>query len=754
MNKLEPQRSMAVTVMLTLGSALGMALASPNACAQSSAAGNRPSAAAAANDSRGQLAEVIVTAERRSENLQHIAVSAIAASGHQLVEQGIVDGRDLQHIVPSLSFQPTVYTTSFVNIRGVGLQQTNPSSSDGVAFYLDNFFDPYFPLEVDAFYDLKDVEVLRGPQGTLVGSNADGGAIFINSMQPSLGRTGGYIQQTFGNYNEYRTEGALNLPISDQWAARVAFVHESRSSFTQNVGQQPPSGIIPGNNNQPGDVNYTSVRTQLLFQPNRDFRAVLKFEPFESSNDGPALKPDMVNYTAAISGFNPAAVDPYAASIQNKPFVIDYGTAQYFRLSGQRATLNADWHASHYLEIKSVTGWDKSVERDYDDIDASSAPSQQTEIRRQWYQTFTQEIDLLSPVQRSFSWVAGLYYLNASAPLTLSFASAGGPGPSLDVDPKHRNEAVFASATYRFAPRWCATVGGRYSCDQLPFIESLCQGFVKTCGRFSVSDSEPSWSLKLGFQVTPEILIYALNSSGYKSGGVNLHLELPGFTLAPPPFKPEVNLVDELGIKTTMLDRHLRLNVDGYESFYRNYQIQQFLGGVPMTQGPGRAQIDGIEMNAAGIFGSLGFNLAASYMHSKVSQNFTYLQNLGPPLTIVSGTEMPYAPKFMLNGGVQYSLPLGSGIATPRLQYQYIDSQYNIITHAVAPAPDELIPSHGTLDFSLTYRAAKHWVVEGYVRNLTNKTYISAILPNPQPAASWLLYGAPRQYGVRLKYDF
>ena len=749
-----PQRSTAAAVILALGGLLGVTLPSPNARARTPVTGTQPALGTSADHSQGELGEVIVTAERRSENLQHIAVSAIAASGRQLVQQGVTSSSDLQNIVPSLSFQPTVNTSSFVNIRGVGLQQTNPASSDGIAFYLDNFFDPYFPLEVDALYDVRDVEVLRGPQGTLVGSNADGGAIFINSVQPSLGRTAGYVEQTFGNYDEYRTEGALNLPISGQWAARVAFVHESRSSFTRNVGSQPPSGIIPGDNNQPGNVNYTSVRTQLLFMPSNSFSALLKFEPFQSSNDGPALKPDMVNYTAAVPGFNPLAVDPYAASIQNKPFVIDYNTAQYYRLSGQRATLNVDWHANHYLEVKSVTGWDKAVERDYDDQDLSSAASQQTLTRRQWFQTFTQEVDLLSPARETVSWVAGLYYLDSSAPLTLTFASAGGPGPALDVNPKHRNEAAFASVTYRFAPRWFATVGGRYSWDQLPFIESLCQGFVRTCGHFSVSDSEPSWSLKLGFQVTPETLIYALNSSGYKSGGVNLQLELPGFTLAPPPFKPEVNLVDELGIKTTLLDRRLRLNVDGYESFYRNYQIQQFLGGVPMTQGPGRAQISGIEMNAAGVFGGLTFNFAASYMHATVSQDFLYLQSVGAPLTITSGTEMPYAPKFMVNGGVQYSMAAGSGVVTPRLQYQYIDSQYDIITHTVLPGPDQLIPSHGTLDFDLTYRAAQHWVVEGYVNNLADKTYIAEIQPNPQPAANWLLYGAPRQFGVRLKYDF
>ncbi len=702
-----------------------------------------------------ELQEVVVTAQRRSENLQQVAISAVARSGDELVTEGVYNSQNLPNLTPSLSIQPSTTGATFVNIRGVGLQQTNPASSNGVAFYLDGVYEPNYSNGVDTFYDIGDVEVLRGPQGTLVGSNADGGAIFINSVLPSFDKVKGYVEQTIAQYADYRTEGAVNLPLSDMFAARIAFVRETQNSFTNNVGAQPPTGLIPPNNNQPGNVDYSEARIQLSFKPSDSFVSTLRFEPYSSSNDGPASKPDMANFTAAKNPeFNTAAYDPYATSIQNRPYTIDYNAAQYFSVQGSRTALTSVWNITDRIELKSVTGYSSAHEKDFEDIDQSSAPGNFTQTRTNYYHTATQEFDLLSTSNDPLQWVLGAYYLDSSDPLRLTFNDPPPlPSVSLDLVSKHRTEAVFGSATYKLTDQWSASLGARYSADQLPFDEMLCTGFPQPCGSYNTSDTETTWSAKLNYQITPDTLVYLSGASGYKAGGVNLQIADIGFT--PPAFKPETNVVEEIGIKTTVLDHHLRLDIDGYNSNYDNYQIQQFLGGLPYTQGPGKSRIYGAEAEAIGVFDALRFDAGFSYMHATVSQDFVYAQNFGPPVTVASGTSLPYAPRYMLNVGVQYTIALpAGGSLTPRLQYQYQDSQYDIITHAALPQPDQVLPSHSTLDAHLTYAMADRWSIEGYMTNLTNRIYVATIQLSPQPTANGLLYGPPRQYGARLTYRF
>ena len=164
--------------------------------------------AAADESAGGGVAVVTVTAEKRVENLQKVAISATVRSGAELKEEGVYGIQSLQNQTPGLSIQPPTSAETYINIRGVGIQQTSPVSSNGVAFYVDGMYVPSLIDTVDTFYDLQNVEVLRGPQGTLVGSNADGGAIFVNSAQPSFSGVKGYLQQTIGSYNDYRTKAA------------------------------------------------------------------------------------------------------------------------------------------------------------------------------------------------------------------------------------------------------------------------------------------------------------------------------------------------------------------------------------------------------------------------------------------------------------------------------------------------------------------------------------------------------------------
>ena len=234
---------------------------STNASAASSA--SAATATAATDSQQGasggdQLQEVVVTAERRAEDPQKMAVSVVAFNTDELRDKGIDDVADLQAQVPSLSFVDTG-NTKYINIRGIGLNESAPNQTDGVASYLDGAYIAREFTSDDAYFDVQSVSVLRGPQGTYVGQNATGGAIFVNTNAPSLSRMEGYAQQTFGTYDYRDTEGALSLPLSDTFAMRTSVLSESRNSFTNNLG---PFG-------HPGDLQ----RNQSARQPQPADRA-------------------------------------------------------------------------------------------------------------------------------------------------------------------------------------------------------------------------------------------------------------------------------------------------------------------------------------------------------------------------------------------------------------------------------------------------------------------------------------------------
>ncbi|HWW20080.1 MAG TPA: TonB-dependent receptor, partial [Steroidobacteraceae bacterium] len=641
------------------------------------------------------LTEVTITAEKKSENLQTTSVSATVRNGEELKEEGVLNIQDLQLETPGLTIQPPLSSETFINIRGVGIQQTNPASSNGVAFYVDGQAIPSLIDTVDTFYDIQDVEVLRGPQGTLVGSNSDGGAIFVNSVQPSFDALKGYLEQTFGNYNDRRTEGAVNLPLSDMFAARVAFVYETRDSFTTNLGAQASSPIaaaagFPGAQNQPGNINFNAVRAQLAFRPNEDFEYTLRYEPYSSRTDGFAVKPDEAAIGPLGAYFKVPTTrfaDPTAAAIQNQAFTIDYDRNQYYNISGQRSTGTGIWHMTPDVELRSVSSYQSGYESDLTDVDASSAPADVYLVRRADFRTFTQEFNLLSTGPGPLQWVVGAYYLNSRGPLSLQFVNGGG-GP-LSVISYHTNVAGFASATYQFTDQWSFTLGGRYSHDNQPFHEL---GHLPIPNEvFKTTASEPTGTAKINFQATADTLIYASVSTGYKAGGVNL--QIPPI-ITPPPFKPEKNVVEELGLKTTTLNGHLRFDGDVFNSHYTDFQVQETIvanpaPGVfipaPYTQNAGSARIWGAEAEFTGAFDQLQANFGASYLNAKTSGTFTFTGPTGIPYQIPSGTDVPYAPDWTITAGVQYGLPLASGVLTPRLQYQYQASQFIGISHNIFP---------------------------------------------------------------------
>src|ERR1700734_3723230 len=206
---------------------------------------------AGAGNSQGPeaLTEIVITAERRTENLDQVAIAASVIQGADLGSRGVLNLDDLGSLAPSLNVQ-NQQAESYVNIRGVGLQSINPTTSSGAANYSDGFFIPHETAIKDAYYDVGQIEVLRGPQGTLVGQNSTGGAILVNSVRPSFEHVTGFVEQTFGDYSLTQTQSAVNVPVTDHFAIRASTDIYRRDSFYAaiNIGNAPTPANLQHDN--------------------------------------------------------------------------------------------------------------------------------------------------------------------------------------------------------------------------------------------------------------------------------------------------------------------------------------------------------------------------------------------------------------------------------------------------------------------------------------------------------------------------
>lgn len=395
------------------------------------------------------LTEIVVTAERRSENAQTTPIAVTVLSADDLVQKGVVQMSDLQTASPSLSITPAGLTAN-VNIRGIGLDSGSPSVVPGVATYREGLWQPPI-LTTDSFYDVGSVEILRGPQGTFVGSNSTGGAIFINSRSPDFNGLHGDIQAEVGNYSEWATQGAVNLPIDDEWAGRVAFAVRQRDSFYTNAGSELTA--VPQQFNPPGALDEKNARFGLLGKPIDDLSILLKVEVNDKSTGGYAYKP--------VPGTQYA---PYASP---DPFTLNY---DHFTLNdklGVRTSLKIDWDiGGSGLIFRSLSGDQfMRVHNVYDnDGTSSTLPGPPALVNTQAIieRPLTQEFNLISPATGPLQWIVGTFYLHDIREVVLNIQSQAIP---VSVMPNFmqilESAAVFGQVSYEIVPRLQLQVGLR-----------------------------------------------------------------------------------------------------------------------------------------------------------------------------------------------------------------------------------------------------------------------------------------------------
>lgn len=699
---------------------------------------------AADDGARAALEEVVITAERREQSLQDAPMSATVLSAEGLASQGIDSVLDVQQAAPSVAIN-TYNRGTFINIRGVGIAQSAPTSNPGVAYYVDGVFVPHETTIAHSFYDLGSIEVLRGPQGTLTGQNSTAGAIYVTTPQPEFGRFSAYVDQTLADYDWFRTVGAVNLPVGDTLALRVAATRDKRDSFTRNIG---PSGT------EPGSSNFKGYRASLRWQAASMLSLDLRYEHYDLQ-----------------SGYN--AVKNRNDAVTDDPFIIEEDGISYLDQSGYRASFQGRIDLPAGLQLRLQTSRERfdSVDQADGDRTATALPvpvglptnTANTNLypgRVGWTSNTTKtqvsEVNLLSTGERNFNWVIGGFYMSEEIPVQVlrdnrNVRTLVSSNSSIIAEAENKSASVFGQMDLRFAGSWEVDFGVRYSDDQQDYRRDVIPG-PPPPGCFpcttTAESSETTGRLGLKYFMNDATMLYATYSKGYKAGGNNVDPRLPNYG-------PETNKVAELGIKSTIAGGRLRINGDVFMSDYSGMQLSALtqVGTVllPNTLNAASGDIYGGELEIAGQFNRLGFNLGLSLLDAEFGEDTILTSNITNQNALVSkGTSLPFSPKTTLTGGIQYDFAAGHGVLTPRVQFSHISKQYaTAFQH-----PTTTVAERTVADLRLTYRPNEQVRLEGFVTNLFDETYVAVQVQDASSAAGGMIFGPPRQYGMRVKYDF
>lgn len=699
-----------------------------------------------------ELQEVVVTAQRRVENLQQVPIAATALDNRQLAAKSVVQLADLQAASPSLSITNAGQTQS-VNIRGIGLASNSPNATAGVATYVDGLFQPPI-VQFNSFYDLAGVEVLRGPQGTLVGTNSTGGAIFLNSRSPKLGDHSGYLQGGYGAFNAYSAEAAVGVPMTDVLAMRIAGFVREHDSYYSDVGPYQ---------NRAGKLDEKGGRIGLLYQPG-SFSALAKVQYNDLETGGYAYRPIPGTYFA-----------PYAVGDQ---FTLSYDTPTRHRERAFISSLELKQAFSNGVTLRSLSGYQDKTIDSLDDIDASQAPAAVGGQERWDYyadeKQYSEELNLLSPTTGRFNWILGAYFQRNVIEVRILENNAGFP---TNVFPHNERNTtgLFVQGNYHLTDRLELQLGGRYSHYEAVgvggvFIGAGIPGFPPAglpVSDLSGSHKDTVFTGKadLNFQLDKDNLLYVFAARGYKPGGFNSTTSQ---------FSPETVWDYEFGWKSTLFGGHVRTQLAAFYNDYSNFQfdILNPATGQAGIRNITNATVKGVEAQAEGRFGGLQFDGGGAYVDSHLNGGVPYVDTrrlppgtLGPqcpagtasrpplcfdyaPFTrVTAGGPNLYSPTWSANIGAQYAFALdGKTTLTPRVNYAYVGQRYSYI--AYSPLSDR-IPAYDLVSALLTL-SRDRWRVELYATNLADKRYVAGMAS----ASNNEFYGPPREYGVRVGVNF
>jgi iron complex outermembrane recepter protein len=738
--------------------------------AQSTASAQEEATAANSNE-RNDV--IVVTARRRTENLQDVPVAVSVFNDDRLIELQADNLSGIQYATPNLYLDQGDAANAVIYMRGIGQNDSLAFADPGVGVYMDDVFIARSQAAFLELFDVERVEVLRGPQGTLYGRNTIGGAVkFVSTRPPD--EFDAYLEAGAGNFNLATVKGRIGGPLAPGLLrGKAAFSVSRRDGYNTNMATGEDDG----------DIKSFSGRGSLLFTPSDKVEFLL-------SVDGKVNRPDTSRspvretpITGAPDPADPTLLVTFPASAD--PFTVDVNANGLSDLTGFGTALTSRWMASDSLTFESITSF-RTLDFDLN-LDADGSPLPILDILLlQEQEQFSQELRMLYDNDGRVTFTGGLYYFydddttfsgvdNGAAtifgfPVTLfGFASSS----LAQTDQVTNSYAAFGDATFALTERLNVSAGLRYTYEKRrsgrsfenffdptvsviqntpPFLQGQGVAGSPISGEASFDALTPKFSVD--FKPTEDVLFYASASRGFKSGGFDGRATSDfGFQS----FDPEFVWSYEGGVKTSWFDGALIANAAYFYNDYTDLQVTSF-GADPMTgvfvslfTNAARARIQGVELELfaqpserLSITGTVGW-LDADY------KEFDIL--VGGVSTDVSNRALVNSPNWNASLGATYEHPIGDRL----IGVAHVDGAYRGETATEITASPELTQQrYGLLNAFVALKTAdERWELRGGVKNATNEAIrVQGFNLSDFPGVQLGFYTAPRTYSFRLIFRY
>ena len=732
-----------------------------SASAQDAPPGNPPAAATTPpDDNAPRVDDIIVTAQKRAENLQDVPVAVSAVTGKTLENKRILDLVDLSNATPGLQIKsddnganPRIF------IRGVGVNDFNPATASAVGIYADGVYVGSPLAQRFAFFDLQQAEVLRGPQGTLYGRNTTGGAVNVTSRKPGNEVEADFLAE-YGRFDSVNLQGGVSLPLAkDLLSVRVAGLYQRDDGYSVNR--------LTGNRGNNAD--RWAVRGSVHFTPSSSITDDLAVTIGKSRGGSIwAYNRTLFPVSPDVAGPDGLCAPAYYGTA-NCTNVLGYANASKNLYEGDYSfegkdrvnlftvanTLTVNLGAA---DIVAVTGYQHAKRNDQEETDANPLPViTASYIARQ--NTFSQELRLQSSGKPALRYVFGLYYahddlINNSAYDVLAILPAdplSGIGRFVwPLAQKTDSYAAFGQLDYDLTNRLTATVGLRYSADHKDF--HYFSGETNTGTPFFTFDGSKTFdsvSGKFGLQYrfTPDVNAYASYSRGTKSGG--FFSGQTGNIADIGPYKDETVNAYEAGLKTELLHHTLRANLAAFYYDYQNLQVYTtvvdgFITRQLFTNASAARMYGGeLELEATPARG-LTISMNAAYL------NATY-RNFVSAGADYSGNTLPSAPKISVQTAVDYTQPVSFGAIVANVSASYRSKVFFDTANTPRLSDQARVYVDGRLGVQLVRNKLEIGV---WGKNIFGETNISDITPIASLGFDVVSVGPPRTYGLYLRAHY
>ncbi|WP_296250967.1 TonB-dependent receptor [uncultured Stenotrophomonas sp.] len=710
-----------------------------------------------------QLDEVTVTARRRSESIQDVPVAVSAFGEEQIKDLQASTVEGLQGAVPNMNIAQGRGSANSVNvfIRGIGQPDALQTFDPGVGMYVDDVYYSRINGALFSLFDIQQLEVLRGPQGTLYGKNSTGGAIKLTTKNP-FDNEGGAVEVTAGDYGRLEGRFYVSGKLSDTVAASIAGAKITNDGYVKDA--------VTGKRYNDDDTE--ALRAKLAFQPTDNFSAVLSLDTTKQDAALTLGRPMAPLLQTSLAPAGVIVLQPGETGEWNRRAQTSFqnGEGQYLKHSG--ASLSMNWDINEQFTLKSISSYRKLKTKSYIDIDASEYELGDVLValdQNQKSQEFQLHYDNGSNVHATF----GAYYMKENVPSYQEayaddlFSFLGAKVPflrTIDDDLITTSTAAFAHVNWEFVPTWTVAAGVRWTKDKKDYDRSTSTfwgaPFASLNGTVAF-DAKASWtavtpSISLQKEFSDNLMGYVSANRGFKSGGFNGRANTV-YDTQHAKFDPEYVWTYELGLKGSSADHRLRGTATAFYSNYSDFQarVSQDVGTFPVLNAA-KLNIKGIELEGSALLGeSTTLSAQLGWMDAKYDsfEDFRLDPSYAGYDPTVNHDHVPFSPDVTARVALQHVFSLGdNGSLTFGGDVSYRSDTWLSVDNRKVLSQDAytLLGAYGVWDSSqLT------WQVRAGVRNLTDKQYKTegqefASVGNIQTA----YYGLPRNWYVSVRYNF